>query len=372
MQNILPGVQLSIVIPTFNEKSNIAELLRRMDSCLVQVRWEAIFVDDNSPDGTAQVVRELALQDARVRLVHRIGRRGLSTACVEGMLASSAPYVAVMDADLQHDETLLPAMLRELQTGQLDIVVGSRYVSQGSVGEWDAERAKISRIATRLASSVVKADLRDPMSGFFMLRREVLYEAMPNLSGIGFKILLDLFASVPRPMRFLELAYTFKSRFSGESKLDSMVAWEYLMLLLDKSIGRYVPVRFIPFAMIGGLGVLVHMLILLALFKGMEVDFANGQIAASVVTMAFNFLLNNAFTYRDRRLTGWGLVKGWVSFSIACSFGAAANVGIATYLFRENTTNWALAALAGIVVGAVWNYAVTAVYTWNKPKNVAA
>ncbi|MGB0712467.1 MAG: glycosyltransferase [Gammaproteobacteria bacterium] len=369
------GPELSIIVPTFNEADNAAELLRRLDSALDGVRWEVIFVDDDSSDGTADTVRALAASDPRVRLIQRIGRRGLSTACVEGMLSSSAPYLGVMDADLQHDETILPQMLAAVRDGGHEIAVGSRHVSGGSVGEWDAERQNISRLATRLAGLVIKADLKDPMSGFFLLRREVLHEAVRSLSGIGFKILLDIFASIDRPLRFVEIPYTFRERQAGESKLDSMVAWEYVMMLLDKTLGRYVPVRFIPFAFIGGLGVFVHMAVLYGVFQGLyggaEERFVIGQTVATLVAMTFNFLLNNRLTYRDRRLRGWAMLRGWLSFTIACSLGALANVGIATYLFRSEFLGhigWVMSAVAGILVGAVWNYAVTSVYTWNKPK----
>jgi dolichol-phosphate mannosyltransferase len=363
-----PSAELSIVIPTFNERSNVAELARRLDATLTGIQWEAIFVDDNSPDDTARVVRELSRKDGRIRVVHRIGRRGLSSACIEGMLASSAPYLAVIDADLQHDETLLPQMLDDLSKRDLDLVIGSRYISGGSVGEFAADRARISKLATALSRLVVQADLKDPMSGFFMLRREVFMEAMPRLSGIGFKILLDILASAPRPLRFSERPYTFGTRHSGDSKLDSFVAWEFVMMLLDKTIGRYVPVRFVPFALIVGLGVFVHLAVLWLMFKIVGQSFEVGQSVAAIAAMTMNFFLNNLFTYRDRRLRGWSLVTGWISFSIACSLGAISNVGIATYLFRESSIDWAVSAVAGIVVGAVWNFAITSVYTWNKPR----
>ncbi len=365
------GPLLSVVIPTFNERTNIEELVSRLDATLGGMPWEAMFVDDNSPDGTADLIRTLARKDSRIRILHRVGRRGLSTACVEGMLASSAPYLAVMDADLQHDETLLPQMYHDLEGDRnLDIVIGSRYVDDGSLGEWAEDRARMSRLATRLSRLVVKSDLKDPMSGFFMLRRELLHEAVENLSGVGFKILLDIFASVPRELRFKERGYTFRNRHSGESKLDSVVAWEYAMMLLDKTVGRYVPVRFVPFALIGAIGVAVHMTALWVTFKVLGASFAMGQIVATLIAMTTNFFMNNALTYRDRRLRGWGLVTGWISFSLACSVGAISNVGIATYLFKENTMGWALSAMAGIIVGAVWNYAVTSIYTWNNRKTV--
>jgi len=375
--SVRTGPELSIIVPTLNEADNVGEVIGRLHDCLTGVDWEVIFVDDDSPDKTAESVRALNRGDPRVRVVHRIGRRGLTTACVEGMLASSAPYLAVMDADLQHDERILPKMLKAVRDEGFEVAVGSRYVESGSMGEWAEDRQLVSRVATKLSRLVMKADLKDPMSGFFLLRREVLHEAVKNLSGIGFKILLDIFASVGRKLKFTEVGYTFRTRHAGESKLDSMVAWEYLMMLLDKTVGRYVPVRFIPFAAIGGLGVFVHMATLWVLFQGVHGGannrFAFSQAVAAVVAMTFNFFLNNMLTYRDRRVRGLAMLRGWLSFTIACSLGAVANVGIATYLLQSDAlgnVGWVPSAVAGIVVGAVWNYAVTSVYTWNKPKPV--
>ncbi len=361
------AIELSVIVPTFKERDNVRELVRRLDTVLAGIVWEVIFVDDDSPDGTADIVRQMAQVDRRVRCLHRIGRRGLSTACIEGMLASAAPCLAVMDADLQHDESLLPQMLGLLRQGDIDIVVGSRYVPGGGLGQWAESRAAISRFATRLSRSILRADLADPMSGFFMIRREAMTGAIRNLSGIGFKILLDLFASSPQPLRFRELPYQFRERQAGESKLDSQVAWEYVMLLMDKLIGHVVPIRFVAFMLVGGLGVVVHLLVLALVFQGLGADFLIGQTTATMVAMTSNFLLNNFLTYRDRRLKGWGMLRGWVSFTIVCSVGAFANVGVATYLYQIDT-QWLVSALAGVIVGAVWNYAVTAVYTWSKPR----
>lgn len=360
--------ELAIVVPTFKERDNVAELVRRIDLALPDVAWEVIFVDDDSPDGTADVVRALAATDPRVRCLHRIGRRGLSSACVEGMLASSAPFIAVMDADLQHDERILPRMLAALKHEGCDIAVGSRYVEGGGLGEWDEGRAAISRFATRLSHLVVPPTLKDPMSGFFMLRREVLHGCVYNLSAVGFKILVDIFASSKaRELRFKEIPYTFRNRIAGESKLDNQVAWDYGMLLLDKLVGHVVPARFVAFAFIGGLGVFVHMAVLATLFKGGFASFVNAQATATMIAMVFNFAINNVITYRDRQLSGLAWWWGLASFMLLCGVGAAANVGVANYLFNRDG-GWLLSALAGILVGAVWNYAVTSVYTWGKGK----
>jgi dolichol-phosphate mannosyltransferase len=359
-------IELSIIVPTFNEHPNVAPMIESLDEAMGEHRWEVIFVDDDSPDGTANEVREIARSDSRVRIVHRIGRRGLSSAAIEGILASSAPFCAVMDGDLQHDEKLLAKMLETIKQEDLDIVSGSRYVEGGSLGDWDESRATISRLATSLSRTVLHADLTDPMSGFFMIRRSVFEERMRDLSGIGFKILLDIFASSKKPLRYRELPYEFKTRQAGESKLDSQAAWEYFMLLLDKLIGHIIPVRFVTFTLVGGVGVFVHMIIVWIMLEKLKMDFTVAQTTATLVAMTSNFTMNNILTYRDKRLTGWGWLRGWFSFTIACSVGALGNIGIASYIFAQDTT-WVLASLSGIIVGAVWNYAVTSVYTWNKP-----
>lgn len=358
--------ELTVVVPTFNEAANVAAVVEAVDRALAGVDWELLFVDDDSPDGTAERVRAIAQADRRVRCVQRIGRRGLSSASVEGMLASSAPYLAVMDGDLQHDPALLRPMLDTLRGGQTDIVVGSRHVAGGGVGDFSAQRQGISRLATRLSRTVLKADLTDPMSGFFMLTRPALMGCLRGgVSGIGYKILVDLFASAPRPLRFVELPYTFRTRQAGESKLDSKVVWDYVMLLADKLVGRYVPVRFLAFSAVGGLGVGVHLVTLALVFRGLGVDFVSAQVIATLVAMTFNYVVNNSLTYRDRRRRGWQFLTGWLSFALACSVGAFANVGIAAWLFQRQTF-WVVSALSGVLVGAVWNYAVTSVYTWRK------
>jgi dolichol-phosphate mannosyltransferase len=359
------ALDLSIVVPTFNESKNIRELLARLERTLGDISWELVFVDDNSADGTHRLVREIARTDPRVRCLQRIGRRGLSSACIEGMFATAAPTIAVMDADLQHDERILPSLYEEIEKNGADVAIGTRYADGGSTGQWDKRRISFSRLATRASNVVLKQKVSDPMSGFFMLRREVVENCVTKLSAVGFKILLDILASTKAPLKIAEVPYTFRDRIAGESKLDEMVVWEYGMLLADKTIGRFVPVRFVMFAFIGGLGVFVHLAILTMLINVLSLGFTLSQSIATGTAMVFNFAINNVLTYRDRRLRGWSWFKGLLSFVAACSIGALANVGIATYLF-VNKTQWVLAALAGVMVGAVWNYAVTQLYTWSK------
>jgi dolichol-phosphate mannosyltransferase len=354
---------LAIVVPTFNERANVAELVRRLHGLLGELDWEVVFVDDDSPDGTSAILRNLARHDRRVRCVQRLGRRGLSSACIEGVLATSAPLIAIMDADLQHDESLLAPMWSAFADPGLDVVIGSRYAEGGGVGDWATSRRVASRLATRLGHLLVPDRLQDPMSGFFMMRREAFEQSLPRLSAVGFKILLDLFASSRRELRFIELPYTFRPRLAGESKLDEQVAWEYLMLLADKLVGRWIPVRFVAFGLIGLLGVGVHFAALFVAHRLLDWDFVPSQAMATLLAMAGNYTVNNLITYRDRRRRGWAWWSGLLSFGLVCSVGAIANVGVASHLF-ERDGRWVLAALAGILVGAVWNYAVTAFYTW--------
>jgi dolichol-phosphate mannosyltransferase len=359
------GPELTVVIPTLNEKDNIGPLIESLDAVLDGVSWEVIFVDDDSPDSTAERIREISRHDRRVRCLQRIGRRGLTTACIEGALATSAPYIAVMDADMQHDERLLPQMLAILKSEPLDLVIGSRHVAGGGIGGWDSSRARMSTVAARLSRIICKAEIADPMSGFFMLRREALEGVLRRLSNQGFKILLDILASSPRPLRFRELPYVFRERQRGESKLDTLVAWEYMMLIADKLIGHIVPVRFALFALVGGIGLFVHMAVLWFALTVVGAAFDPAQASAAVAAMTSNFFLNNLFTYRDRRLRGVALLRGLFTFYAICALGTVANVGIAGYVFSRNEVWW-LAGLAGVVVGSVWNYAVSSVFTWKQ------
>jgi dolichol-phosphate mannosyltransferase len=356
--------ELAVVIPTLNERDNVPIVVQRLNRVLAGIAWEAIFVDDDSPDGTADVVRALARTQPNIRVLQRLGRRGLSSACIDGILSSAAPYAAIMDGDLQHDENLLPVMLAKLKAERLDIVIASRHIKEGGVGEWQRSRIMISDFASKLGRLVVKADLSDPMSGFFMIKRDAFTEAMRSLSGQGFKILLDLFASAPRPLAFAEVPLNFRPRLHGESKLDAMVAWEYLMLLLEKLVGPAVPVRFLLFSLIGGLGVGTHLLTLWFGTHVLLVAFAVAQTAATVVAMTGNFLLNNLFTYRDRRLRGKRLLTGLISFYAVCGVGTVANVGVAAHLVYGHTSWW-LAGLAGAAVSVVWNYAMSSIFTWS-------
>ena len=353
---------LSVIVPTFKERGNIAELVRRLDLALNGVAWEAIFVDDNSPDGTAAAVKEIAGRDPRVRCIKRVGRRGLAGACIEGMLSSAAPYVAVIDADLQHDEKVLPAMLGKLESGQADLVAATRYVAGGSAASFSEGRGTISRLATRMTHKAVGTPLSDPMSGFFMMRRDRFDEIAPRLSPAGFKILLDIAATAGSKLRIAEQPYSFGERFDGESKFNIQIGVEFLGLLLAKMTGDLVDPRVIFFAIVGSIGLVVHLAVL---FGGLHMGepFGAAQINATIVAMTSNFLLNNELTYRDRRLKGWGMLRGFILFCLVCSVGVIANVDLARWLYVERPIWWVEGAV-GAVMSVLWNYAMSTLFVW--------
>lgn len=356
--------ELSVIVPCYNEAANVGPLVAKLDEALRGISWEVIFVDDNSPDGTADTARRIGSTDARVRCIRRIGRRGLASAVVEGALASSAPYVAVMDGDLQHDERLLPRMLDLLRRHECELVIASRHLSPGdSDGLASPWRHTLSSGGIRLAQRLLPVPVTDPMSGFFMLPQPLLEHLVPRLTSQGFKILLDILLSMPGDVRVRELPGTFRERRAGSSKLDILVLAQFVGLLLDKLLHGLVPLRFIAFAAVGALGLVVHLSVLTACLEAARLGFSWSQVVATVVAMAFNFQLNNQITYRDQRLRGPALVRGLFLFMTVCGLGAAANIGIARALYWDHT-GWTIAGATGALVGLVWNYAVSATLVW--------
>jgi dolichol-phosphate mannosyltransferase len=339
-------------------------MIAKLDAALTGIAWEVVYVDDNSPDGTSEEVRRIAQHDSRVRCIRRVGRRGLASAVIEGALSSSAAFVAVIDGDLQHDETRLPVMLSALQAGGYDLAVASRHVEGGDdAGLPSRWRHFMSDGGIWLAQAFLPVRLTDPMSGFFMLPRPLFENLARRLNGQGFKILLDLVLSSAAPLRVLEIPARFRERAAGESKMDALVVVQFGGLLLDKLSGGFLPLRFFSFGVVGALGVLVHLAILALLRQGTGLGFETEQALATLVAMAFNFQLNNVITYRDQRLRGPRLWRGLILFMVVCGFGAVANIGIAQMLY-EQQTSWTVAGGIGAMIGVVWNYAVSATLVW--------
>jgi len=363
----LPAIppELTVVLPTFNERENIRPVAAALVSALDGIEWEAVFVDDDSPDGTAREVGALAAGNPRIRVIHRIGRRGLAGACIEGMLSSSAPIVAVMDADLQHDEKKLADMLAMLRADPaLDLVIASRNVAGGSAtAGFSRLRHFGSKAATEFARRALGITASDPLSGFFMLRRTRLNEVVTELQTEGFKLLADMLSASRGRWNVAEVPYDFRRRLQAESKMGGAVALEFLGLVVARRAAGLLPLRFVLFGMVGLTGVFVQLLVLRLMLWTATDEFVIAQAAGVFVAMTTNFLLNNAFTYRDRILSGAALWRGLLSFYAVCSVGMVANIGVAEAVWRVVPIP-EVASVCGALVGAVWNFLASAFYTW--------
>jgi dolichol-phosphate mannosyltransferase len=360
------GPELSIIVPTFNERDNVAPMVGLLDAALAGIAWEVIFVDDDSPDGTADEAKRLALIDRRVRCILRVGRRGLAGATIEGMLASSAPYVAVIDGDLQHDERILPEMLGAVREAGCDLVVATRLREGDSITGLSDQRSFLSDFGRFLAGFVIRSKVSDPMSGFFMVRRSIVEALAPKLATEGFKILADILATSPKPLATREVGYVFRERQHGESKLDARVAFDYIAFLIHHLTGRLIPIRFFMFGMVGASGVVVHLVTLKLVLEVLpSAGFDASQLIATFVAMLSNFLLNNQLTYRDRRHKGWRIIPNFLLFAASCSVGLIANIGLASMIYADQPTWW-IAGLAGALIGTVFNYATSSLLVWRK------
>lgn len=356
------GYEVTVVVPVFNERANIETLIERIGVSLEGFRWQIIYVDDDSPDGTAEAVKRIAQQDARVSCLRRVGRRGLAGAILEGMLTSAAPFIAVIDGDLQHDESLLRPMFEILREDKADLVIASRYVGDGEAsGGFSGQRAAGSRLATQLAKIVLKSEVTDPVSGFFAVRRAIVDPVAGQLSTEGFKVLFDLISSLKGKSRIVELPYRFRERQAGASKLDSRVVIDYLGLILSRASNNLVSPRLLLFGLVGASGVAVHLSVLRLVPD--SVAFLPAQVIAALVAMTTNYFINNAVTYRDRRRRGFALVTGYFQFCALCSVGLLANLAVANQL-EEWTKARLISGTIGAVVGAVWNYITTALAVW--------
>jgi len=357
---------LSVIVPTYREAGNIAALFARLQTALEDVPWEMVVVDDDSPDGTFDIAFAIAAKDSRMRCLRRVGRSGLAGAVIEGWLSSSADFVAVIDGDLQHDESILPRMYEALASGAGNLVIGTRVADPTKPGGLSPARQKLSELGAWFFRRVAGIGVRDPMSGFFMTEREIVANLAPRLSADGFKILVDLILSSDGKLKIVEEHYVFRQRQAGESKLSPLVGLDFLGLVAHHASGGVLPIRFVLFALIGGIGLVVHLIVLSGLIATLgPVDFADGQIVATIAAMASNFALNNEITYRSMRYRGLGLVRGFLIFALLCSVGAIANINIAEWLFRSRGVWW-VAGFAGALIGVVWNYAASNTFVWRR------
>jgi dolichol-phosphate mannosyltransferase len=362
-------VRLSVILPTYNEAKNLPVLVPKIVDFLRDVRHEVIVVDDNSPDGTWRVAEELGDRFDEVRVVRRVGRRGLASAVIEGFLAAKGAVFIAADADGQHDFRLLTELLAAVEGGA-DLAIASRYVPGGSVGEWDERRYAMSRLATRLAQRLCRVPVSDPMSGFFAVSRPTFAGALPGLNPVGFKILLDLLVHLPPGTTVREIPLQFGNRLHGESKLSRVVQLQFLEYIYDVTFGRRIPLTLVKYCVVGGLGVIVNaaaFLIASSLLGPVARTtlrgFSVAVLAATETAIIFNFVLNNIWTFSLARLSGRRLIVGFLQYNAVCALGALAAYAVSGFLFSRGWVGVA-AAIAGALVGAIWNYTMSRLFTW--------
>lgn len=354
---------LSIVIPTFNEAGNISVLINRLKELLSALDLEIIVVDDNSPDGTSAIVKDLANKDCNIRCIERFGKRGLSSAVIEGIKESEGDYVVIMDADLQHDERIIPEMLQICRENNLDLVVGSRYQDGGGIGQFSKLRSKISSFATLLAGKTTRLNVKDPLSGFFLVKKSFLLPFLNRLSGKGFKILLDILLTSDTPPKISEVPFIFGKRNSGKSKLNPVVALEYLVLLTEKRYLVSLPLDFVSYMLVGLFGVFIHIFMLCLMHWGLNFAFALSQSVATLCAIGSNFFFNNKFTFFQNSREGTSVFTALFFFYILCLLGLFINLSISTNLFSHGFP-WYVSGAIGMLISAVWNYMSSKLVVW--------
>jgi len=357
---------LTVVLPCYNERENVEELVLGLHQADTQGQIKRIiYVDDDSTDGTSEYIKN-NIYPLDVMCLHRIGRQGLSSAVVEGMLLADTPYVAVMDADGQHLPVDLMRMLKIATHESQQLVIGSRFKDETSIETHVGLRAVLSRFGNSLANHVLRRKLSDPLTGFFLIERSLFIGIANKVRGAGFKILVDIIYNLrDKNIRITETQIQFKERIHGESKLDSGVMIEFADQMIGLFLGKFYPEKFMGFLLVGLVGMSVHFTILWTLLFPMSINFNQAQTFATLTAMVTNYVLNNFLTFRRNRLKGFEWLKGLFYFIAVCSLGAMANVGIAGYIYKMENMWW-LSGLAGIVVGTVFNFTLSKYFVWKK------
>ena len=356
--------QISVVVPTYNEADNMAAIYEGLATVLAEKSWELIVVDDDSPDGTADAVRRLAKQHDNVRCVQRTQERGLCSAVHWGVQAAHGDYIVVMDGDLQHDPALIPAMIEALGKGD-DIVSGSRFLASArAVGLSSDLRNSLSLWGNRLVNLFLGTRLTDPLTGFFATSRPLFLRSIPRMQADGFKVFFDLLYR-NRKATLKELAFDFRARQHGESKLQLYVFWLLMCDMISKLSGGLVPPRLVSFVGVGLIGSTVHFSLLYASLA-LGAVFWVAQTIATVTAMVFNFTINNILTYSTDRLRSGSFFKGLLLYSLIASFGIVANVSTAQLTHEHFKAHTFLAASVGIVIDVIWRFVVSNRLIWGR------
>lgn len=361
--------RLSIVLPTYNERQNVGRILEELLPLQQRFDLEVLFVDDDSADGTADLIKQLAHGQSGVRLIRRVGRAGLASAIKEGILDATGDVIVVMDCDGQHEPAAVEAAVTALLSTGSDLVVGSRFHPDAAIHGLSVKRTRNSTWANTIARFSLPGyrRLTDYMSGFFALRPDAALRFVRRVDVNGFKFLYELLSISRGSLRVSEIPLRFQARVAGDSKLDLAIVWDLGVSILHTLLLRSIPRRAISFALVGLSGVAVQMLVVQALMGGTGLAFKQALPIAVVVAASSNYLINNALTFRFQRQQGTALLKGLLKFLLVASLPVLANVGVASSFYNLVSRNTFLAQLAGILVVFVWNYAASSRFVWNTP-----
>jgi len=350
-------VVLSIILPTYNERENIGVLLERIDRALraAGIPYEVVIVDDNSPDGTAGFAEELS-KTYPIRVVRRPGKLGLSSAVLDGFKVSRGRFIAVMDADLQHPPEVLPKMIEKLVNHECDVVVASRYTEGGSVGNWSFLRRLVSWGAILVARVLLPKvrEVRDPMSGYFMFRREVVEDSISEMNPRGFKILLEVLVK-GKVGKVCEVPYTFGRRYLGKSKLGPSEILNYLMHVLDLSP------EYVRFTIVGAIGTVVNLGVLALLRYLLGIPHAIASAIAIEASIINNFILNDAWTFRRRGGTWWHKI---LKFHASSAAAVLVQWGVSNMVYYIVLSSSITAQLIGVLAGFILNYITSKKFVW--------
>lgn len=368
------SVHLSLIVPTYNERANIDLLVQQISDMLDRFlpgSYELILVDDDSPDRTWEYALSMQAKYPHLRVMRRQQERGLATAVIRGWQVAQGKVLGVIDGDLQHPPEVLGKLLKAIDAGA-DVAVASRYAQGGGVGSWSGVRHFLSRGAIRVALFLlpeVSSRLSDPMSGYFLLRREAIAEC--KLDPIGYKILLEVMGR-GNIKQVADVGYTFHERTSGSSKVTWRQYEEFVrhLLRLRFATGN-VPVgglgRFLRFGLVGLSGVIVDYFILLLLYKVLGLDFSLSKVVAVAIAIMNNFVWNDLWTFNDtaRLAQGWqAILIRFIRFAIACSLGAFINIGLAILLKESLGIHFIVANLIAIAASTAWNYMINLKFNW--------
>jgi len=375
---------VSVVTPTFNEAANLPLLVEAVHEALGTLPHEIVVADDDSPDRTWEVAERLAETDSSIRVLRRFRDPGLSAAVLDGMTVARGEYLAVIDADLQHDPAILPEMVGLLASGTVDVCVGSRATEGGGYGDWSAARRLVSWVATLIAKVLLRVPVSDPMSGYFAITRAGYEQTASQINARGFKILLE-FVGRNRSLRVAEVPYEFRNRVHGETKLNRSVIRSYLLAVSELWLGRQIDPVFLLYVLVGIVGLVVNSVAFTlaeaagfplwttGLNKAIDPIYTSFLFSVQLTILVL-FVLNNEFTFWEDRYRGWKLFPAFLAYEVVSIIGTLIHVAVFTFLQNTGFLLGVLGSgparvvhnLTGAVLALIVNWFLNTTYVWKR------